>query len=67
MTEVHITLQPDSKQNCIYTPKKTTYPLLPKDKKELDSILQQGVILPVKVPTTWCSGLVPVPKAKAVQ
>ena len=25
-------------------------------------MLQQGVISPVTVPTTWCSGLVPVPK-----
>ena len=25
-------------------------------------MLQQGVISPVTVPTTWCSALVPVPK-----
>ena len=48
--------------NCIYTPRKIPHPLLPKVKRELDSMLQQGVISPVTVPTAWCSGLVPVPK-----
>ena len=61
-TEVQITLQPDAKPHCVYTPRKIPYPLLPKVKQELDSMLQQGVISPVTVPTTWCSGLVPVPK-----
>ena len=61
-TEVHITLQPDAKPNCIYTPRKIPHPLLLKVKQELDSMLQQGVISPVTVPTAWCSGLVPVPK-----
>ena len=61
-TEVHITLQPDAKPHCVYTPRKIPYPLLPKVKQELDSMLQQGVISPVTVPTTWCPGLVPVPK-----
>ena len=60
--EVHITLQPDAKPHCLYTPKKVPYPLLPKVKQELESMLQQGVISPVTVPTTWCSGIVPVPK-----
>ena len=61
-TEVHITLQPDANPNCIYTPREIPHPLLPKVKQELDSMLQQGVISPVPVPTAWCSGLVPVPK-----
>ena len=61
-TEVHITLQPDAKPFCIYTPRKIPYPLLPKVKQELDSMLEQGVISPVTAPTAWCSALVPVPK-----
>ena len=61
-TEVHITLQPDAKPNCIYTPRKIPHLLLAKVKQELDSMLQQGVISPVTVPTAWCSGLVSVPK-----
>ena len=61
-TEVHITLQPDAKPYCTYTPRKIPHPLLAKVKQELDSMLQQGVISPVTVPTAWCSGLVPVPK-----
>ena len=61
-TEVYITLQPDAKPSCIYTPRKIPHPLLPKVKQGLDSMLIQGVISPVTVPTAWCSGLVPVPK-----
>jgi len=33
-----------------------------KVKNEIDSVLRQGVISPVTVPTGWCSGIVPVPK-----
>ena len=61
-TEVHITLHPDTKPCCVYTPRKIPYPLLPKVKQELDSMLRQGAISPVTVPTAWCSGLVSVPK-----
>ena len=61
-TEVHITLQPDTKPFCIYTPRKIPHPLLPKVKQELDSMLEWGVISPVTAPTAWCSALVPVPK-----
>ena len=39
-TEVYITLQPDAKPNCIYTPRKIPHPLLPKVKQELHSMLQ---------------------------
>jgi len=36
--------------------------LMPKVKNEIDSVLRQGVISPVTVPTEWCTGIVPVPK-----
>ena len=61
-TEVHISLQPETKSYYVYTPRKIPCPLLPKVKQELGFILQQGVISPVTVPTAWCSALVPVPK-----
>ena len=38
-TEAPITLQPDAKPRCIYTPRKIPHPLLPKVKQELDSML----------------------------
>ena len=61
-TEYQIKLNPDVKPVRLYTPRKIPHPLLPKVKKEIDSMLQQGVISPVTVPTEWCSGIVPVPK-----
>nr|XP_054749950.1 uncharacterized protein K02A2.6-like [Lytechinus pictus] len=41
---------------------KSSHPLLPKVKKELESMLKQGVISKVTEPTKWCSGMVPVLK-----
>ena len=61
-TKYHIKLNPDVKPVCLYTPRKIPHPLLPKVKNEIDSMLRQGVISPVTVPTEWCSGIVPVPK-----
>ena len=61
-TEYHITLEPDVRPVRLYTPRKIPHPLLQKVKTEVDSMLQQGVISPVTVPTDWCSGVVPVPK-----
>ena len=58
----HITLSADAKPHCLYTPRKVPHPLLPKVKKELDSMLKLGVISQVSEPTKWCSGMVPVPK-----
>ena len=61
-TKYQIKLNPDIKPVCLYTPRKVPHPLLPKVKNEIDSMLRQGVISPVTVPTEWCSGIVPVPK-----
>ena len=58
----HITLSADAKPHCLYAPRKVPHPLLPKVKKQLDSMLEQGVISRVSEPTKWCSGMVPVPK-----
>ena len=62
-TPYHITLCPDTKPVCLYTPRKVPHPLLPQVEKEIQSMLKQGVISPVTSPTTWCSGLVVVPKS----
>ncbi|XP_030846949.1 uncharacterized protein K02A2.6-like [Strongylocentrotus purpuratus] len=60
--EYYITLSPGAKPVCLYTPRRVPHPLLPKVKKEIDSMLEQEVISPVTEPTKWCSGMVPVPK-----
>ena len=62
-TEYQIKLNPEVKPVCLYTPRRIPHALLSKVKTEIDSMLQQGVISPVTVPTEWCSGIVPVPKA----
>ncbi|XP_033639876.1 uncharacterized protein K02A2.6-like [Asterias rubens] len=62
-TPYHITLCPDTKPVCLYTPRKVPHPLLPQVEKEIQSMLKQGVISPVTSPTTWCSGLVVIPKS----
>ena len=62
-TEYQIKLNPEVKPVCLYTPRRIPHALLSKVKTEIDSMLQQGIISPVTVPTEWCSGIVPVPKA----
>ena len=59
-TDYRITLQPGAIPFCRTTARKVPHSLLQKVKKELDSMLEQGVISPVTVPTEWCSGMVPV-------
>ena len=61
-TAYHITLTADAKPMCLYTARKVPHPLLPKVKKELESMLKQSVISKVTEPTKWCSGMVPVLK-----
>ena len=51
---------------CLYSLRKVAHPLLPKVKQEIDRKLDQGVILPVTEPTSWCSGIVVVPKSNGV-
>tara|TARA_B110000881_G_scaffold207396_1_gene211562 strand:- start:705 stop:4865 length:4161 start_codon:yes stop_codon:yes gene_type:complete len=59
----HITLRDNSRPVCLYTPRRIPHPLLPKVKSEIDKMVKQGVISPVKSPTEWCSGIVCVPKS----
>lgn len=61
-TECHTTLRPGAKPYCLYNPRKIPHPLVSKTKGQIDTMLQQGVILPVTAPTEWCAGTVPVLK-----
>ena len=47
---------------CIHAPRKIAHPLLPKVRQEIDRMLNEGVISPVTEPTSWCSGIVVIPK-----
>ena len=62
-TEYRIKLNPEVESACLYNPRRSPHPLLPKVKNEIDSMLRQRVISPVTVPTEWCSGVAPVLKA----
>ena len=61
-TECHITLRPDPIPFCLYNPRKIPHPLIPKVKSQIETMLQQGVILPVTAPTEWCASIIPVLK-----
>ena len=60
--EHHITLRQEVQPVCLYTARRVPHPLLPQVKKELEAMVEQQVISPVTGPTSWCSGMVPVPK-----
>ena len=47
---------------CIHAPRKIAHLLLSKVRQEIDRMLNEGVISPVTEPTSWCSGIVVVPK-----
>ena len=61
-TPYEISLTPDARPTCIFAPRKIPHPLKPKVKEEIDKMINQGIISPVTEPTTWCSGIVVVPK-----
>ena len=50
-TKYQIKLNPGVKPVCLHAPRKVPHPLLPKVKNENDSILRQGVISLVTIPT----------------
>ena len=58
----HIQLQPDSQPHALLTPRRVPLPLRQKVTKELDQMEKEGVISKVTEPTTWCAGMVVVPK-----
>ena len=58
----HIQLKEEAKPFALTALCRVPVPLLSKVKAELDRMKQLGVIVPVKEPTDWCSGMVVVPK-----
>ena len=61
-TSYKITAREDARPVCIHAPRKIAHPLIPKAKTEPENMEEQGVISPVTEPTSWCSGIVVVPK-----
>ena len=51
-----------AKPFALTAPHHVLVPLLPRVKVELERMRQLGVIVPVREPTDWCSGMVAVPK-----
>lgn len=64
--ECHITIRPDAKPHCLYSPRTVPFPLLPKVKSQIETMLRQGVISPVTTPTAWCAGIASAPKPNGV-
>ena len=58
----HIQLKDGAKPFALTALLRVLIPLLPKVKIELERMKQLGVIVPVREPTDWCSGMVVVPK-----
>ena len=61
--EYKITLREDAKPFALTVPRKVPLPLLSETKKEIERMLELGVIRPVQEPTDWCAPIVIVPKA----
>ena len=57
-----ITLQDGAKPFALTTPRRVPIPLLKPVREELKRMENMGVISPIKEPTDWCAGMVPVKK-----
>ena len=60
--EFHIKLKPDAKPHALFTPRHVALPLRAKVEQELARMEAIGVIVKVDEPTSWCAGMVVVPK-----
>ena len=60
--EYKITLREGAKPFALTVPRKVPLPLLSETKKEIERMLELGVIRPVQEPTDWCAPIVIVPK-----
>lgn len=58
-----ITLEEDAQPFSLSVPRKVPLPLYEETKKELDRMLESGVISKVDRPTAWCAPMVVTPKA----
>ena len=57
-----ISLMEGAKPFCVKAPRTIPFAYRDKLKKELDQLLQQGIITPVSEPTEWCAPVVVAPK-----
>ena len=57
-----IKLKQNANPHAIYTPRQVPIPYRSKVKEELKRMEELGVISRVEEPTTWCSGMVAIPK-----
>lgn len=64
---IKITLREDAVPYSVTTARRVSVPMLPKVKKELDRMVDCGVIQPISEPTEWCAPMVPVPKKNKEQ
>lgn len=62
--EYTVQLQDDAKPFALNTPRRVAIPQMQPVKEELERMQQLGVIERVTEPTSWCSGMVVVPKSK---
>lgn len=60
--EYKIELKPDAQPFALYTPRNVPFPLREKVQKELARMESLGVISKVEKSSTWCMGMVVVPK-----
>ena len=60
--EFQICLKSDATPFALHMPRNVPLPLRKKVKEELSHMESLGVISKVDVPTTWCAGMVVVPK-----
>ena len=58
----NISLMEGAKPFCVKAPRTIPFAYRAKLKKELDQLLQQGIITPVTEPTEWCAPIVVAPK-----
>ena len=58
----HIQMKEGAKPFALTALRHVPVPLLPRVKAKLERIRQLGIIVPVRGPTDWCSGMVVVPK-----
>ena len=61
-TEYTIKVKNDATPYALYTPRNVPIPLRAKVKEELDRMEKLGVISKVTEPSSWCAGMVVVPK-----
>ena len=60
--EYIILIKPNAKPYALHVPRKVPLPLLDKTKKELDKMLDMGVISRAEGHTSWCAPMVVTPK-----